>query len=794
MRSKFLSSIMVVLALAAITACGGSSKPAVIAVSVAPGTPQIPASGTQQFTATVTATSNTAVTWTLTGAGTLSASGLYTAPAAVPTQTTVTVTATSQADSTKSGTATATLLADSILVAPATANVVPGGTQQFSVTVTNSAQTAVTWAVTSGSGSINSSGLYTAPNSEPTPQKAQVTATLTSDTTQTSNGAVDLLALQSLAISPKGPTLAVGANETFSALGTFTNGTTTSTADWTPEVTWTSSNPATATVSGNVATGVAAGVTTITATYATTAITGTTALNVTNTTLGNGNLSGHYVFSLDHAGIRGQGFALGSFIADGNGNITGGNVDENAPQGSTPGAGIGIVAGVGCGSGSVTTNSCYSVNPDGRGTLTLTTAQGTDTYSFILSNDGPPSTHGRLILSDSSGIEVGTIEAQTTSATISGSYAFLLGGMDGTLLTGSTTTQNPEVLAGQFATSSGAITGSLDVNDNGTIDGTAGGNAGGSSAAAFTATYNAPDSNGRGTLKLTPPATLSSQLLSGTTYWTFAYYVVSANRVFLIQTDLQGTAPTVAALAGSAQLQSSTSFSNTSVAGSAYVPLLERSASSGLFGSAGQWSFGTPATPNPLTGEMDSTCLTSGCTSTTKEFSIAGSSYGSVAANGRGTVTLSPSLSYVFYLISPSEMYVIETDSKSNGGIAYQQTSTTTTPTGTLAFDLGQLATAGNDSSFSGQLVVGSLTGIADSNVAVNFVDTPGSNTVSFTAFGTPDTFGRGTVTLNVQNVPGAGLSTGYGFYLISPTEMVIFGINSNVAGYQAQDGTIEVQ
>ena len=66
---------------------------------------------TTQFTATVANTTNTAVTWQVDGvtggssaAGTISSTGLYTPPAAIPTGGTVTVSAISQASSTASGT------------------------------------------------------------------------------------------------------------------------------------------------------------------------------------------------------------------------------------------------------------------------------------------------------------------------------------------------------------------------------------------------------------------------------------------------------------------------------------------------------------------------------------------------------------------------------------------------------------------------------------------------------------------------------------------------------------------
>src|SRR5438477_8256518 len=95
----------------------------------------------QQFTATVTNTNNTAVTWQVNGvpggnatAGTISSVGLYTAPAAVPSPATVTVRAVSQADATKSASAQVTITAPtavSVKISTTSATVGAGGTQQF---------------------------------------------------------------------------------------------------------------------------------------------------------------------------------------------------------------------------------------------------------------------------------------------------------------------------------------------------------------------------------------------------------------------------------------------------------------------------------------------------------------------------------------------------------------------------------------------------------------------------------------------------------------------------------------
>ena len=80
-----------------------------ITVSVSPTTATVTSGATQQFSAQVKNTSNTRVTWSATS-GTVSATGLFTAPT-VTTPKTVTVTATSVADSSKSASATVTATA-----------------------------------------------------------------------------------------------------------------------------------------------------------------------------------------------------------------------------------------------------------------------------------------------------------------------------------------------------------------------------------------------------------------------------------------------------------------------------------------------------------------------------------------------------------------------------------------------------------------------------------------------------------------------------------------------------------
>jgi hypothetical protein len=132
-----------------------------ISVSVSPSTATLTANGTQQFSATVTG-STQGVTWSVTGGGTVSTTGLYTAPASVTTQFIATVKATSVENTTKSETAAVTVNPTVTVSASPNNFVISSGlTQQFTATVTGAANTNVTWSTSAGT--ISSAGLFTTP-------------------------------------------------------------------------------------------------------------------------------------------------------------------------------------------------------------------------------------------------------------------------------------------------------------------------------------------------------------------------------------------------------------------------------------------------------------------------------------------------------------------------------------------------------------------------------------------------------------------------------------------------------
>lgn len=102
----------------ALSGTGVASSP--VAVAVTPASVSTVVNSSQQFTASVSGSTNTAVTWSVSGAGcsgtscgTISQSGLYTAPSAVPSPADITVKATSQQDTSKTASATVQIIGGS---------------------------------------------------------------------------------------------------------------------------------------------------------------------------------------------------------------------------------------------------------------------------------------------------------------------------------------------------------------------------------------------------------------------------------------------------------------------------------------------------------------------------------------------------------------------------------------------------------------------------------------------------------------------------------------------------------
>lgn len=227
-----------------IIGCGGASSSAPVSnlpvtpvsVTVSPGSANLGTGGTQQFAATVTGSANTAVTWAVVGSasnGTISLTGLYTAPATVPNPAQVTVTATSAADPTKSASATVTILAGLFVqITPTTATVQTGASQNFTATVTGTTNLGLTWTVAGGSanGGVQAEpggvGSYTAPATVPNPPQVTVTATSQADTTKSASATVTIIpAPPTVTVNPSSASVEVFGTQQFTAAVTNTTNT-----------------------------------------------------------------------------------------------------------------------------------------------------------------------------------------------------------------------------------------------------------------------------------------------------------------------------------------------------------------------------------------------------------------------------------------------------------------------------------------------------------------------------------------------------------------------------------------
>jgi hypothetical protein len=222
---------------------------------------------TLNFSASVSNTTDTSVTWSVNGvsggsaqAGTITADGVYTAPADLPPGGTVQVTATSHADSSKSATATVTVTSDvSISLSPNVASIELGATQSFQAAIKSQGRPdpTILWSLSGTScpnscGSVNANGVYTAPQILPSSAAVNLIATSVADPSKQSTASLTVTSHFTLQLSAPAN---ISAGTTSSLVATLT-----------PVP---GSNPSTAlswSLTGSGCTGSACGVLTITTT------------------------------------------------------------------------------------------------------------------------------------------------------------------------------------------------------------------------------------------------------------------------------------------------------------------------------------------------------------------------------------------------------------------------------------------------------------------------------------------------------------------------------------------------
>ncbi|HLJ24162.1 MAG TPA: hypothetical protein VKT71_08655 [Candidatus Acidoferrales bacterium] len=241
------------LFVASLPGCGGlvgssppQPPPANISVTVAPANASVPLGGSQAFAATVEGTQNPAVSWSVNripggnaAAGTIDASGVYTAPADLPVPASVSVSATSAADPSKSAAAAITVTSSFSVLVSGPSSVTSGTSVPFSAVFTvplnSNPSRVISWSVSgagcSGAacGTITSIGVFTAPALPPSPATVQVVATPQADPAKAAFVSVSIALSIQISVSPSSATLALSAVQTFRA---------TVTGAQDPSVTW----------------------------------------------------------------------------------------------------------------------------------------------------------------------------------------------------------------------------------------------------------------------------------------------------------------------------------------------------------------------------------------------------------------------------------------------------------------------------------------------------------------------------------------------------------------------------
>ncbi len=454
---KHVMAAIAIVAAVALAGCGkGSSSSSntttnPVTITIAPTSAFVATGQTAQFAASVTNNSNTAVTWQVNGTtggnstvGTISSVGTYVAPATVPSPATVTVTVISQADTTKSASAQVTITpGTSAAVNPAATVVSAAGQVTFTATA-NGNPVAVTWSLTCHSsvagacGTITAAGVYTAPLSPPPGGDVLLTATTTdgsalpggaSITVQFSKGTLRGQYAFTFSGQNAGNFFAAAGSISFDGSGNITGGTEDINSGGASSVTITGGTYNVGT-DGRVNASVQTSNGTQAWQLALVNHSRALAIRFDNNIPASGtfDLQDSSAFSLSAvqgsyalrvSGINAQptprSFAsVGAVSANGSGVLSSGLLDIN--NGGTASSNLSV------------TGSYTAPGTGGRGTLTLSSSFGTQTFAYYVVD----ATRWKLVETDASLVTAGESQKQVigpfTTASFARSFAFLLSG------------------------------------------------------------------------------------------------------------------------------------------------------------------------------------------------------------------------------------------------------------------------------------------------------------------------------------------------------------------------------
>ena len=203
------------------------------------GPASVNAGAAATYTATLVPAANSnpslAISWSVSGAGcsgaacgTISSSGVYTAPSLAPSPATVQITATPLADPSKAASISVAIVSVvTVSVSPTAATVALGGTQAFQAVVTGAQDATVTWdvgGVVGGNATLGTilnsqtspdNTTYTAPQSLPSGGRLPCTRRSNANPSISASATITFTAAINVALTPSSATLAIGQTQTF---------------------------------------------------------------------------------------------------------------------------------------------------------------------------------------------------------------------------------------------------------------------------------------------------------------------------------------------------------------------------------------------------------------------------------------------------------------------------------------------------------------------------------------------------------------------------------------------------
>lgn len=485
----------------------------------------------------------------------------------------------------------------------------------------------------------------------------------------------------------------------------------------------------------------------------------------------NASLKGQYAYSMSGEDLNGAFIArVGSFFADGNGNITQGLEDVNSVSGVTQ---------VSFSGGS------YAIQPNGRGTLTLANAASSLQLSITLIS----STKGFMVQTDLNATSSGNFSLQTTSvfanALIKGNYVFDVSGVD------SKAPSFPISIVGQIQTDgSGNLKGgTIDVNDGASATGPSGAQAVTASVYALDAGTNG-STFGRGTITINGVH--------------FAFYIVDATRFKMMEIDTGATLGDAALQTGAIATTAAAFTGNFTMltGGSAVLGTMGPLTRAGRFTADGSGNLNTVFVDTNDFGSRHSTAP-----GNVLAGSYAIDTTATVVGSGRGTIsiqdsTVADAFKYVFYLISSTQAVIQDTSNGiiADGSMLAQAASPLSfLTTGNFAFNwsgiiLATANTAQFEEDFVGQYSPGTLAA-GGFNGAMDFTELGSANKNLFTSIPitvTTSISGDGTGPNGYRVVTGNSPSTTFNYraYIVDQNTIFLMGFDSN----QVIAGTVSTQ